>query len=321
MRLRHTSIRIRVFLLVLIPLLALLAVYTFAVVGEVGTAVGLSNAGKVSGATITPVSDLMVTLNAERSLAVGYLGTGAETLLTQYRAQSAVTDRSLRVVNDISASGPVTANASGLEKEAAARLLDAARTLPTIRAEVTGRRISTAAAISRYSVIVSDGIQVIGQSLQEAYVSQSLASTARQEVNLYESEMLVLQENDVYTGAVLAGRLTPADQMTFGQLVGLRRYLVQGAVPLLDPVASDLYQRYVPASLSNDLASLEDAIIAAPSGRARPPVPLPRWQASVKAYATNLEIMLTDGPNWIQSQVTSPARNALVILIVGASLG
>ena len=61
--------------------------------------------------------------------------------------------------------------------------------------------------ITQYSAIVSDGIQVIAQSLQETYVSQSLAATSREEVNLYESEMLVLQENDVYTAAVLAGRL------------------------------------------------------------------------------------------------------------------
>jgi hypothetical protein len=76
MRLRRTSIRVRVFLLVLVPLLALIGVYGFAVAGQLGTAVGLSNAGKVGGATITPMSKLLVALNAERSLAVGYLGTG-----------------------------------------------------------------------------------------------------------------------------------------------------------------------------------------------------------------------------------------------------
>lgn len=123
MRLRRNSIRVRVFLLVLIPLFALIGVYTYAAVGQIGTAVGLSNAGKVAGATITPLSKLLVTLNAERSLAVGYLGTGSATLMSEYRAQAAATDQALRVVEDISASGPVTANASQLEKEAAARFL------------------------------------------------------------------------------------------------------------------------------------------------------------------------------------------------------
>ena len=320
MRLRRTSIRVRAFVLVLIPLLALIAVYSFAVAGQLGTAVGLSNAGKVAGATITPTSKLLVALNAERSLAVGYLGTGSSSLLTEYRAQAAGTDKALRVLEDISGSGPVTANASALEKDAAASFLVAAGELPALRSKVADRDVSSSAVITQYSAIVSDGIQVIAQSLQETYVSQSLAATSREEVNLYESEMLVLQENDVYTAAVLAGRLSAPAQMSFGQLVSVRRYLVAEAVPQLDSEASGLYQRYVPSGLSLALAHLEDQVIQAPAG-GRPPVPLATWQAAVKAYATNLEVMLTLGPNWIQSQVTASARSALVTLIVAAILG
>jgi signal transduction histidine kinase len=320
MRLRRTSIRVRVFLLVLIPLLALIGVYGFAVAGQLGTAVGLSNAGRVAGATITPTSKLLVALNAERSLAVGYLGTGSGSLLTEYRGQAAATEQALRVLEDISGSGPVTANASPLEKDAAAGFLAAAKALPALRSEVADRSVSSSSVITQYSAIVSDGIQVIGQSLQETYVSQSLAATSREEVNLYESEMLVLQENDVYTAAVLAGRLSAAAQMSFGQLVSVRRYLVQEAVPQLDPEASGLYQRYVPSSLSLALAHLEDQVTQAPAD-AKPPVPLAAWQAAVKAYATNLEVMLTQGPNWIQSQVTASARSALVTLIAAAILG
>jgi len=320
MRLRRTSIRVRVFLLVLIPLLALMGVYGFAVAGQLGTAVGLSNAGKVAGATITPTSKLLVALNAERSLAVGYLGTGSGSLLTEYRAQAAATDKALRVLEDISGSGPVTANASPLEKEAAAAFLAEARTLPPLRGEVADRAVSSSVVITQYSAIVSDGIQVIAQSLQETYVSQSLAATSREEVNLYESEMLVLEENDVYSAAVLAGRLPASAQMTFGQLVSVRRYLVQEAVPQLDAEASGLYQRYVPSKLSLALARVEDQVIQAPAD-GKPPVPLPVWQATVKTYATSLEVMLTQGPNWIQSQVTASARSALVTLIVAAILG
>ena len=321
MALRHTSIRVRVFLLILVPLLALTGIYSYAVAGEIGTAVGLSNAGKVSGATITPLSKLTVALNAERSLAVGYLDTRSSRLLTKYQGQQRATGQALRVVENISASGPVTANASRLEKAAAATFLTDTGALPVLRSEVAGRTVSRASAISQYSAIVSDGIRVIAQSLQETYVSQSLATTARQEVSLYESEMLVLQESDVYSGAILAGHMSAADQMTFGQLVSVRRYLVQVAVPQLDPVASSLYQKYVPASLSLALTRLENAIIRAPADGARPPVPLSLWQGTVRTYATNLEIMLTKGPNWLQSQVTSSARSALVTLILAASLG
>jgi CHASE3 domain sensor protein len=320
MKLTRISIRVRVFMLVLIPLLALIGVYSFAVAGQLGTAVGLANAGKVAAATITPTSKLLVALNTERSLAVGYLGTGSGSLMAEYRAQGRTTDQALRVLEDISGSGPVTANASPLEKKAAASFLAAARALPAVRAEVANRTISSPSVITVYSAVVSDGIQVIAQSLQETYVSQSLAATSREEVNLYESEMLVLQENDVYTAAVLTGRLPAAAQMTFGQLVSVRRYLVQEAVPQLDPEASGIYQKYVPATLSLGLADLENQIIQAPAG-GKLPVALSSWQSTVKAYATNLEVMLTIAPNWVQSQVTSSARSALVTLIVAAILG
>jgi hypothetical protein len=320
MRLRRTSIRVRVFMLVLVPLLALIGVYSFAVAGQLSTAVGLSNAGKVAAATITPMSSVLVGLNTERSLAVAYLGTRSGSFLTEYQAQAAATDKAVKVLEDISGSGPVTANASALEKEAAATFLSDAATLPALRSSVADLAITSSAVIAQYSAIVSDGIQVDAQSLQETYVSQSLATTSRQEVNLYESEMLVLQENDVYTSAVIAGRVSASTQMTFGQLVSVRRYLVQEAVPQLDAEAAAIYQRNVPASLSLSLARVEDQVIQAPAG-AKPPVPLAEWQATVKNYATNLEVMLTQGPNWIQSQVTASARSALVTLITAAILG
>jgi hypothetical protein len=72
----HLYPRARI-LVVVIPLLAVIAVYSFAVAGELSTAVGLSNAGKAAGAAITPKSKLLVALNVERSLAVGYLSTGS----------------------------------------------------------------------------------------------------------------------------------------------------------------------------------------------------------------------------------------------------
>ena len=102
MRLRHTSIRVRVFLLVLIPLLATIGIYAYAVAGQFGTAVGLANAGKVSGATIRPMSRALLALTAERGAAVGYLISPSGQALTALRQQQAVTDQAARVVTGIS---------------------------------------------------------------------------------------------------------------------------------------------------------------------------------------------------------------------------
>ena len=322
MRLRHTSIRLRMLLLVLVPLTALVLVYAYAVAGQVSTAVGLANTGKISGTTITPVTDAMVALNAERTGAIQYLGARSGQTTGAFRQAEAVTDKAFRIVETITKSGPVTASASRLDKAAAAKFVrDDDGELQTLRSEVASGTIGRTAAINAYGTIMSDGLRVAEQSLQETFVSQSLATTARQEVNLYAAEMLALEENDIYTGDVMAGQLPASDQKEFAQLAGLRQYLVRDAVPQLDAEASSLLHQQVPDSLAAALTRQEDAIIAAPAGPAATAVPLRRWQDTAGGYAAHLQVVLTKSPAWIQAQVTSSARRALTTLIVVASAG
>jgi signal transduction histidine kinase len=319
---RHTSIRLRMLLLILVPLISLVLVYAYAVAGEFSTALGLANAGKVSGTTITPISDALVALNAERSSAVQYLATRSSQAGGAFRQDEAATDRAFGVVKDITKSGPVTANASQLDKTMAARFVrDDDGALQTLRSEVASGSVGRTAAINAYSAIMLDGLRVAEQSLQMTLVSQSLATTARQEVNLYAAMMLALEENDIYSGDMLARQMPAADQKEFAQLAGLRQYLVNDAVPQLDAEAGGLLHREVPASLSAALDSQENAIIAAPAGTATPAVPLTVWQHTVQTYASHLEVVLTKSPNWIQAQVTSSARRSLTTFIVAASLG
>ncbi len=322
MSFRPTSIRARMFLLVSVPLLALIGVYAYAVAGQFGTAVGLANAGKVSGTTITPVSDAMVALNAERSGAVMYLATRSSQAAAAYRRDEAATDQRFHAVETVTRSGPVVANATALEKNAVATLLtDFKGPLQTLRAEVLSGAISRTAAINAYSAILADGIRVGEQGIQVTYVSQSLATTARQEVSLYTVAMLVSEESDIYVGDVATGHMPAADQKEFAELVAVRRYLVADAVPQLDAEASGLLRQEVPASLTAALTSQENAIINAPAGATTPPVPLAQWQPTATAYAGHLQVVLTKSPAWIQSQVASSARRALTTFIVAASVG
>jgi signal transduction histidine kinase len=321
MRLRHTSIRVRVFLLVLIPLLATIGIYGYAVAGQFGTAVGLANAGKVSGATIRPLSAALQALSAERDAAVRYLVAPSSQAMAELRQQEAVTDKAARVAEGVSRSGPVAANASALEKRAAAKFVGGIRSLPALRGEVASGAIGTTAAINSYSAIMDSGIPVAEQAIQETYISQSLATTARAEVNLFAAAMLAAEENDIYSADLAAGHMPPADVIEFAQLAGLRQYLVQDSVPQLDAEAAGLLRADVPTSLNAALTSQEGLIINAPAGAAAPPVPLSQWQQTVRTYATNLVTVMTKSPNWIQSQVVSSARSALTKFIVAASVG
>ena len=154
MRLRHTSIRLRMLLLVLVPLLTLILVYAYAVAGQVSTAVGLANAGQISGTTITPVTDAMMALSAERSAAVQYLAAPSGQALGALRQDEAATDRRFQVVKTITKSGPVTANATPLDKtDAATFVRDDDGALQALRGEIAGRSVGRTAAINAYSAL------------------------------------------------------------------------------------------------------------------------------------------------------------------------
>ncbi len=318
---RHTSIRVRVFLLVLIPLLATMGIYAYAVANQFGTAVGLSNAGKVSGATIRPLSATLLALSGERDAAVRYLVAPSSQAMAALHQQEAVTDKAAKIATGVSKSDLVVANASQLEKTAAANFERDLGTLSALRAEVSSGTISTTSAINQYSAVMDAGIPVAEQAIQETYIGQSLATTARAEVNLYAAAMLAAEENDLYSADLAAGRMPSADLIEFAQLASLRRYLVQDAEPQLDSEAASLMKAYVPSSLNATLTDQENLIISARPGAAVPPVPLSSWQKTARSYATNLVVVMTKSPNWIQSQVVSSARGALTTLIVAASLG
>ncbi len=133
--------------------------------------------------------------------------------------------------------------------------------------------------------------------------------------------MLAAEENDIYSAALAQGRMTQADLTEFAQLAGIRQFLVQDTVPQLNGEASGLMRTYVPASLNAALISQEKTIISARPGAATPPVALSTWQQTVRSYATNMVVVMTKSPDWIQSQVVSSARSALTTLIVAASAG
>src|SRR5215472_17070645 len=111
MRQGRASIRWTVVLLVLVPLVSVIAIYAFAVAGQFGTAAGLANAGKVSGATIRPVAAVVAALTSERNAAVRCILSPSDEALacrTSLHQQEAATDHAIDILRGISKSGPVT---------------------------------------------------------------------------------------------------------------------------------------------------------------------------------------------------------------------
>ena len=317
----RASIRWTVLLLVLVPLVATIVIYSYAVAGQSGTAVQLANAGKVSGATLRPVSAALTALTAERDAAVRYILFPSEQAKSDLRQREAAADHAISVVRGVSKSGPVTANASAQVKQAAAHFLGDLVALNATRHDVVTHSAEAIAVIKQYSVIMKDGLSVAAQAIQENYTDQSLAATARADVRLYQAALLASEEGAIYAADVADGNMTQGDQTSFAQLASLRQYLVAEAAPQLNAEATGLLHTYVPDDLTTALVTEEDAIASAPTVTAVAAVPLSSWQQISGGYASNLLVALTKSEERIQSQLISSTRRALGILIAAASLG
>jgi signal transduction histidine kinase len=321
MGLRHRSIRLRVILLVLIPLASLIGVYSYATTTTVRTAVDLVRAGTVANVTVTPTSGFVKAIDAERNLAVTYLVNPTGPALTKLGKQEALTTRALKAFEGVSMSGPIAANASPLEKSTAATLISDAKGLSALRTSVAADGITRQAVIRQYSALATDGYQVIEQAIQKTNISQSIVTTALQQTNIYEAEQLVLQESDLYSSDVETGFFPAADRIQFAQLAGLRRSLMAEALPQLNSTSTALYHKYVPARATATLTLLENTIIHKPLRRGSAPVQLRPWLGTISVYATGLGTFLADGTKAIVKEVKSSAESTLLRLVLAGGLG
>ena len=92
MGLRRWSIRLRIFLLVAIPILSLIGLYAFTATITAGSAINLARSRTVKDTVATPVGDVESALDAERITAVLYLAAPVPQNLAALQAEEHKTD-------------------------------------------------------------------------------------------------------------------------------------------------------------------------------------------------------------------------------------
>src|SRR5580658_4778165 len=96
MGLRHRSIRLRVGILIMVPVLCLIALYGFAVSLTLGNALNQVHAKSLTDTVVVPLSNFQANLNKERAFAVLMLATpGSAQLANELSSAEAQTLLSL----------------------------------------------------------------------------------------------------------------------------------------------------------------------------------------------------------------------------------
>lgn len=320
MGLRHRSIRLRVGILIIVPVLCLIALYGFVVSITLGNALTEAHAKTVKDQLLTPLGTFETQLYKERALAVLLLATPDSTqLASDLGAQEDGTRQALAALDNALGSPSVMSGTSGQEQQAISILDRATSQLAAIRAEVGDSSITLTQALTDYTAIVDDANEVIKGVLDDQ-PSVPLVTQALNVISLDQVGQTALEESNLLSGEIARGSFPLPDRTFFAQLAAERSSDFADTVPQLQSDYRQLVTKAVSPALSTGLASLESAVINTPWRRGAPAAIMsaPR---TLDGYAAALDGAVTTIGVDLSNQSQQSANDEFVQLFLAGGLG
>jgi signal transduction histidine kinase len=318
MGLRRRSIRFRIFLLVVIPILSLIGIYAFAATITASDAINLSQSRQVYNTISLPSGLLESALDSERVYAVVYLADPALLNRAALQAQEQKTGRSIAAFK--AAASAAAGSESAAEKQAFATIFADLARLPALRSRVASQAISRPAVISAYgSMVTQDGVledQIILQGANVRIVGVSLALNRTGNV-----VNLLLQEEAVLLGDSLTRSYSAADRQQVTELVGARQAMYAEMLSEFDPTIRAIYTRDVSPRVLRPLQAIESTVISQPRAGRLPPVSPIALSAAVQAVSNAYGTASQQAAAVVTARAQPVADSTFLRLILVASLG
>ncbi|MFF7189175.1 nitrate- and nitrite sensing domain-containing protein [Streptomyces sp. NPDC008222] len=288
---RPTTVRARIVALSLAPAIALLILWSFAMVsvtGELRSLVRLQGVYEDFG---TPVDTATGQIQIERRLAAAYLGGGhrngaALDLLEQQRR----TDRAVNAMRT-AIQGADRSRLSAGQQRALDSALAAADKLEGLRERVLSGRISWDGAVTEYSALVEPDFDV--QSALTALQAGRLAREAQTVSELVRVREFVSREDALVAGARAAGRLTGGQYDMLAATIEDRRVFERTYVPALPSDSRTLFERFQSDDVHRALTAGEDALLRAGADGAGRAVAADSWRTTTDRAVQRYMLLCT----------------------------
>ncbi|WP_079102611.1 nitrate- and nitrite sensing domain-containing protein [Streptomyces sp. TP-A0356] len=297
---RPTTVRARIVALALAPAIALMTLWSFAMVSVTGELRALVRLQGVYVDFGTPVDTAIGQIQIERRLAAAYLGGGhrngaAVDLLEQQRR----TDQAVNAMRDAIQRGD-RSRLSERQRQVLDGTLAAVGKLEGLRERVLGGRISWDGAVAEYSTLVEPGFDV--QSSLTALQAGQLAREAQVVIELVRVREFVSREDALVAGARAAGRLTDPQYDALTATIEDRRVFERTYVPDLPSDSRALFEEFQRGPVHRALTQGEDALLGAGAGHAGQAVAADAWRTTTDRAVKQYMLMCT------QSAENSAAR-------------
>ena len=204
---RGRSIRLRIYFLVAIPLVALVGLLAYVAGTSINNAISLDRAPNLVNATAVPAAKFGTYLQAERAAAVVYLFQPTAANLAVYEAATAATDRAepafIAAMNSQGTMG--TENSEGTK--AVGSLVSGLSQLPTLRNAVKARALSPLDALGAYSQGITTQIKLFLSQTESVTLNDQQIQAVGLIASVQAREQLS-QEDALLSGMLAAKRIT-----------------------------------------------------------------------------------------------------------------
>ena len=314
------SVRARILVLVLVPVLSLFGLYLFTTGIAGKNALNLARARALKTATSEPVSNFLGQLDTERVYSVIYISAPTPGNLAKLRAQEAATSHVTAALRAALTSGSTLSNAPPAVRQASATLLHDASALPALHTSIGARTVSRAQALATYNKLINDSYLLLSQVILTE-TSTPIAAQALALERIAKSGELLQQENVLVVGDLAGRRFPPADQREFTKLAGARATLYAQTLPELDPSYRAMYQRDVSPAAYAGLTALENTVIGGHHPRFPPPVAPANWGRAAQGVSLGLERAGTQAASALDQQAEHEAKVTDLRLLLSGGIG
>lgn len=266
------TIRSKAFSLLVVPLLALSAVWVYVAATSVAEATGLLRSGERYTAYLRPVEDLRDALRQERRFSVASLRdarVSAREYLSERRAE---TDRAVAAFREATAKQD-PAGLPGTTPLLLARLDG----LTAVRGSVDGGVSTAVTTVSVYSDLVDDVHNFIPSLAKDGGLTPEQYSQVRSLNSLDFGLDLLAREQSLIGYAIADENLAPSIHASFLELVISRRFLLRNETAALDPDLRAELEQFYATPLYSALTEGENRIAAFVPTDGELPYSLQQW--------------------------------------------
>ncbi|MEV5568830.1 nitrate- and nitrite sensing domain-containing protein [Spirillospora sp. NPDC052269] len=283
-RRRFSSIRTRIAVLALVPLVSLVALWAFVTTVLFGSANSLLQGGDFQNKWLLPTQRLIVELQKERRLTEVYVGSHGTRYKVDLAAQRDHTDAAAAIVRDGARDKDLRGTVGADELKAMDALAAKTRDLPNIRRAIDTGGLQRPGILTQFAAIVDSGFSVYNNGTPSG--DGTLAVDARTLTALARAHEYLSREDALLAGALAAGRVTVAERAEFARLSGAQRTLYADTAPMLTRVDRAEWAQIEQTPTMVQLRAMEDQVVQnlSPSGnrlrRGVPPVDEDSWRSA-----------------------------------------